>query len=167
MHARLIEWCRDQELAKGAIVPVKVTLEEQGLVCYLADRLDDGKRSALAAILSELMALPCRVEEYPWPQDAVGRLRRIWQLYGAGFESLIDANHIGYQDGHIVVEFPNAISENLFQRWGGAARLQSLWPEAPPLRFSVAEPRNRSFNPDCHRSRHPRPCYSCRFISLA
>ncbi len=161
MHARLIEWCRNQELDKDTIVPVKVTLEEQGLVCYLADGLDDGQRSALAAILSELVALPCRVQGYPWPQDAADRLRRIWQLDGAGFESLIDANHISYQDGQIAVEFPNAISENLFQRWGGQARLQRLWPDAPPLRFSVAEPTTSDpapaiFIPDSANPSQPR-----------
>ncbi len=142
MDRRLLDWARQRGIPEARLVPTLVRIELTELVfCFAADLGGEDTARSLADVLAGIMGQACRVLAAPArEEDPLQRLRGIWREEKAAVDSLLDEDAIRFQAGRIVITFPSAVVQSLFERWGGEARLRQKWPEMPPLCLTLAPP---------------------------
>ncbi len=144
MEPRLKDWM--QSHGYPDLLPVVVQAhwsENQGIVLMVAalGTEDVHWQGQLSVELTKAWGVPVEFQEFPWPESAVARVRRIWEVSGARFTTLMPLQGVELSSaGELVCHFPNRVAYDLFTQWGGQNRLRQWWPGMPAWHDDLATP---------------------------
>ncbi|MBX5466674.1 MAG: PolC-type DNA polymerase III [Firmicutes bacterium] len=94
-------------------------------------------RTPLATWLGQAFGCAVELVAAEWPSDPEARLRAVMQALNPVQAALWETVTVVPTAEGLTVHFPSAWALDLFQRWGGAARLAAVWPDLPPLTLEV------------------------------
>ncbi|MCL5971846.1 MAG: PolC-type DNA polymerase III [Firmicutes bacterium] len=98
-------------------------------------------QAALAEELGRAWGVAVEFQAYQWPESAIDRIRRIWEMSHARFLTLVPAHCLTIGDAAgIDCVFPNRVAADLFEKWGGEARLRQFWPDMPAWSHKISTP---------------------------
>ncbi len=134
MTSRLTDWLQHHEYPFPLRPFLAAKRTAEGLVLYVAEVVpqDQAWHALLSHELTTRWGIAVRIEEYPWPRATTSRIKEIWDLGGATFVTLMSDSAITQDgSGEIHCRFPSRVAFELFQQWGGEARLRTFWPDMP------------------------------------
>lgn len=141
MASYLFEWLSAEGYPSPVAAFVSIKRDPDGIVVYVTEAVAEDLvwRDALCQELTKAWGMSVRIEEYPWSSRAPARIREIFELGGASFLALMSASSIETNSsGEIVCRFSSRVAYELFQKWGGEARLKAWWPALPGWHDEVA-----------------------------